>query len=72
MPGTTQREGKKFNKEKINLLRTLDLLVIDEISMVRADVLDGIDEVLRRYRSNAGPFGGVQLLLIGDMQQLPP
>ncbi|MVM32745.1 AAA family ATPase [Spirosoma sp. HMF4905] len=71
-PGTTQREGKKFNKEKINLLRTLDLLVIDEISMVRADVLDGIDEVLRRYRSNSGPFGGVQLLLIGDMQQLPP
>lgn len=71
-PGTTQREGKKFNKEKINLLRTLDLLVIDEISMVRADVLDGIDEVLRRYRSSSEPFGGVQLLLIGDMQQLPP
>ncbi|ADB37426.1 helix-turn-helix domain-containing protein [Spirosoma linguale] len=71
-PGTTQREGKKFNKEKINLLRTLDLLVIDEISMVRSDVLDGIDEVLRRYRSSSAPFGGVQLLLIGDMQQLPP
>ncbi|MFD2936389.1 helix-turn-helix domain-containing protein [Spirosoma flavum] len=72
VPGTTQREGKKFNKEKINLLRTLDLLVIDEISMVRGDVLDGIDEVLRRYRTNSAPFGGVQLLLIGDMQQLPP
>lgn len=72
VPGTVQREGRPFNREKINLLRTLDLLVIDEISMVRADVLDGIDVVLRRYRANAQPFGGVQLLLIGDMQQLPP
>jgi hypothetical protein len=72
VPGSTQRENRKFNREKINLLRTLDLLVIDEISMVRADVLDGIDEVLRRYRYNSEPFGGVQLLLIGDMQQLPP
>lgn len=72
VPGSTQREARKFNREKINLLRTLDLLIIDEISMVRADVLDGIDEVLRRYRYNSQPFGGVQLLLIGDMQQLPP
>lgn len=72
VPGATQREGRKFNREKINLLRTLDLLVIDEISMVRADILDGIDEVLRQYRTNGQPFGGVQLLLIGDMQQLPP
>ncbi|WP_083732814.1 HRDC domain-containing protein [Spirosoma montaniterrae] len=71
-PGVVQREGRKFTREKINLLRTLDLLVIDEISMVRADVLDGIDEVLRRYRPGSQPFGGVQLLLIGDMQQLPP
>ena len=72
VPGATGREGRKFNRDKINLLRTLDLLVIDEISMVRADVLDGIDEVLRRYRGRPEPFGGVQLLLIGDMQQLPP
>ena len=72
VPGATQREGRRFNRDKINLLRTLDLLVIDEISMVRADVLDGIDEVLRLYRNNGLPFGGVQLLLIGDMQQLPP
>ena len=71
-PGSTTREGRKFNRDKIRLLRTLDLLVIDEISMVRADVLDGIDEVLRRYRNPNQPFGGVQLLMIGDMQQLPP
>jgi len=62
----------RFSKTKINIIRTLDLLVIDEISMVRADVLDGIDEVLRRYRRPDLPFGGVQLLLIGDLQQLPP
>ena len=50
----------------------IDLLVIDEISMVRADVLDGIDEVLRRHRDRSRPFGGVQLLMIGDLHQLPP
>ncbi|GAB3760068.1 helix-turn-helix domain-containing protein [Spirosoma pomorum] len=72
VPGTVQQEARKFNREKIRLIRTLDLLIIDEISMVRADVLDGIDEVLRRYRHRSEPFGGVQLLLIGDMQQLPP
>lgn len=72
VPGTLSRESKKFTREKIKLFRTLDLLIIDEISMVRADVLDGIDEVLRRFRHRSDPFGGVQLLLIGDMQQLPP
>lgn len=72
IPGAAPKEARRFSREKINLLRTLDLLVIDEISMVRADVLDGIDDVLRRYRNNGQPFGGVQLLLIGDMQQLPP
>lgn len=63
---------RRFSKEKINLIRSLDLLVIDEISMVRADVLDGIDDVLRRYRDFARPFGGLQLLMIGDLHQLPP
>ena len=63
---------QKFNKQKINILKTLDLLVIDEISMVRADVLDAIDEVLRRYKNRFRPFGGVQLLMIGDLQQLAP
>ena len=62
----------RFNKEKIRMIRGMDLLVIDEISMVRADVLDAVDDVLRRYRDRSLPFGGVQLLLIGDLQQLPP
>lgn len=62
----------KFSKEKINIIRSLDLLVIDEISMVRADLLDAINDVLCRYRSREKPFGGVQLLLIGDLQQLAP
>ncbi len=63
---------QKFNKKKINIIRSLDLLVIDEISMVRADLLDGIDIVLRRYKNRSLPFGGVQLLMIGDLQQLAP
>jgi len=65
-------EQKRFSKEKRNIIKSLDLLVIDEISMVRADLLDGIDETLRRFRRNSLPFGGVQLLMIGDMQQLAP
>ncbi|MDD4921749.1 MAG: AAA family ATPase [Bacteroidales bacterium] len=62
----------KFSREKVNILRSLDLLVIDEISMVRADLLDAVDEVLRRYKNKNKPFGGVQLLMIGDLQQLAP
>lgn len=62
----------RFSKEKISIIRSIDLLVIDEISMVRADVLDAVDAVLRRYRRSQLPFGGVQLLMIGDLQQLAP
>ena len=62
----------RFGKEKINIIRSMDLLVIDEISMVRADLLDAVDEMLRRYRDHHKPFGGVQLLMIGDLQQLAP
>lgn len=64
--------GRKFSRQKREIIRTLDLLVIDEISMVRADMLDGVDEVLRRFRNPKLPFGGVQLVMIGDLQQLPP
>jgi hypothetical protein len=70
--GNAAASIKRFSKEKINIIRSLDLLVIDEISMVRADVLDAIDDVLRRYRNRYKPFGGVQLLMIGDLQQLAP
>ncbi len=62
----------RFNRDKINLLKSLDLLVIDEISMVRADTLDGIDEVFRRFKDPRLPFGGVQVLMIGDLHQLAP
>ena len=62
----------KLRKQKIKLIRSLDLIVIDEISMVRADLLDQIDAVLRQYRNRYEPFGGVQLLMIGDLQQLAP
>ena len=62
----------RFGKEKINIIRSMDLLVTDEISMVRADLLDAVDEMLRRYRDRHKPFGGVQLLMIGDLQQLAP
>ena len=68
-----KREFKrKFNRKKIDIIRSLDLLVIDEISMVRADLLDGIDQVLRKYKDRNKVFGGVQVLMIGDLQQLAP
>ena len=72
LPGTKREKKYQFRKQKIQLIRSLDLIVIDEISMVRADVLDAIDETLRKYRDRSLPFGGVQMLLIGDMQQLAP
>jgi tRNA uridine 5-carbamoylmethylation protein Kti12 len=64
--------GFKMSREKINIIKSLDLLVIDEVSMVRADTLDAVDSALRRYRNHYLPFGGVQLLMIGDLQQLAP
>lgn len=64
--------NRKFSKTKIDIIKSLDLLIIDEISMVRADLLDGIDQVLKRYRKSNKPFGGVQVLMIGDLQQLSP
>ena len=63
---------RKFSGEKIKAIKAIDILVIDEISMVRADILDAIDDVLRRYRNRNLPFGGVQLLMIGDLHQLAP
>ncbi len=70
--GGREQKRYQFGKVKRSIIKTLDLLVIDEISMVRADLLDAVDSVMRRYRVHNRPFGGVQLLLIGDLQQLAP
>ena len=73
IPGANySKESFKLNKQKIRIIRGLDLIVIDEISMVRADLLDSVDNILRRVRRSALPFGGVQLLMIGDLSQLSP
>ncbi len=71
-PSHSSGFNRKFSKTKINIIKSLDLLVIDEISMVRADLLDGIDKTLRRFKNSNEVFGGVQLLMIGDLQQLSP
>lgn len=68
----TSNQQRKFSKVKIDIIKSLDLVIIDEISMVRADLLDGIDQVLRRYKDRNKVFGGVQVLMIGDLQQLSP
>ena len=67
------RQTLKYNSEKIKLLKEVELIIIDEISMVRADIIDFIDKVLRVYNRNMRePFGGKQLLLVGDIYQLEP
>ena len=68
-PNSQQR---RFSKTKIDIIKSLDLVIIDEISMVRADLLDGIDQVMRRYKNRNKVFGGAQILMIGDLQQLAP
>lgn len=72
VPGADVRTNFRFSRQKQRIIRALDLLIIDEISMVRSDLLDSVDTVLRRLRRSPDPFGGVQLLLIGDLQQLAP
>jgi hypothetical protein len=73
---TTQQtlfKNIRFNNDKRELLRELELLIIDEVSMVRADMLDAVDAILRHFRRQPLlPFGGVQVLYIGDLFQLPP
>ncbi len=71
-PDPLQSPAFKMSREKINIIKSIDLLVIDEISMVRADLLDAMDAVMRRYRDRNRPFGGLQLLMIGDLHQLAP
>lgn len=69
---SSQKNRFRFSKMKLDLLRQLELLIIDEVSMLRADTLDAIDDTLRGIRRNPKPFGGIQILYIGDMFQLPP
>ena len=72
VPGAKVESKFDFSREKRKIIASIDLLIIDEISMVRADLLDAIDAVLRRFREHGQPFGGVQLLMIGDLAQLTP
>ena len=72
LPNTQIDKKFGYSKEKRKIMRTLDTLVIDEISMVRSDVLDAIDSVMRRFREHDKPFGGAQLVMIGDLHQLTP
>ena len=65
-------QQRKFSKTKIDIIKSLDLVIIDEISMVRADLLDAIDQVMRRYKNRNKVFGGAQILMIGDLLQLAP
>jgi ATP-dependent DNA helicase PIF1 len=62
----------KYRKDKLKLLREIEIIIIDEVSMLRADVLDMMDFSLRHIRRNQQKFGGVQMLFIGDLYQLPP
>ena len=66
------RDTQKYTSAQRKLLREVELIIIDEISMVRADIIDFIDKVLRIYTRNSEPFGGKQLLLVGDIYQLEP
>jgi len=66
------RKHSRMRSEKKQVIRRAEVLVIDEVSMVRADLLDAVDNMLRTVRRNSEPFGGLQVLLVGDMMQLPP
>lgn len=68
----TLRRHTLMNNTKKALFKNLELLIVDEVSMLRADVLDAMDFVLKSVRRNQMPFGGVQVLFIGDLLQLPP
>ena len=70
--GIKKEEYTHFSKVKLDVIQRMELLIIDEVSMLRADTLDAIDATLRRIRRSSAPFGGVQMLYIGDMFQLPP
>lgn len=65
-------ETGQLNPKKQRLIREIDTIIIDEVSMVRCDLIDAMDRTLRLYRKNSAPFGGVQMVFVGDMFQLEP
>ncbi|PKR82005.1 helicase [Brumimicrobium salinarum] len=69
---TTLQQHFNMNKKKRSIFLKLELLIIDEVSMLRSDLLDAMDFMLRKIRRNDTPYGGVQVLFIGDLMQLPP
>ena len=72
IPGIKMRELYALKNDEVNLVNKVDLIIIDEVSMVRCDLLDEIDDVLRHYRKNTLPFGGIQIVMFGDLYQLMP
>ena len=72
LPGMRMRKLYALNEEEMSIVRNLDLIIIDEVSMVRCDLMDEIDDVLRHYRRDTRPFGGVQVVMFGDLYQLMP
>lgn len=72
IPGKVRKWYRHLDREKEKVIKNLDILIIDEISMVRCDLLDMVDYTLQLYRGNSKPFGGIQVILSGDLFQLPP
>lgn len=72
IPGKTKYWNCNMTKSRVNVIKNLAILIIDEISMVRCDVLDMVDLTLQHYKGNTKPFGGIQVILFGDLFQLPP
>ena len=72
IPGMKNRKLYALKEEEIRVVNKVDIIIIDEVSMVRCDMLDEIDDVLRHYRKSSLPFGGVQLVMFGDLYQLMP
>lgn len=72
IPGMKMHKLYALKEEEIRIVNRIDLMIIDEVSMVRCDLLDEIDDVLRHYRKNNRPFGGVQIVMFGDLYQLMP
>jgi ATP-dependent exoDNAse (exonuclease V) alpha subunit len=72
IPGKIRKWYRRMDDARVKVIKNLDILIIDEISMVRCDVLDMVDLTLQHYKGNKKPFGGIQVVLFGDLFQLPP